>query len=322
MANPIKPKRSYTPNSVPTTGDLQTHEMAINWNDGKIFTKDAGGSVVALTLGGGGGGISWVTAPALPTSSGTAGQVACDSTYYYICTASNTWRRVAIAAWSEDAYISYVKLLMHLDGANQATTFTDSSTTPKSFTATNGAIISTGQNKWGGASLYPNGGYISASYSSDFNAGTGDFAWDAWIYPTSSSGIYGIYATSGGSGSNPKFVIHLDSLVPKIHYNNLTNGSDIYTSATSAVTVNTWTHIAFSRSGGTWRWYLGGTLAGSGSNSTTLTFSTAPTYIGYGGESYFGSFAGYIDDVRLTIGSDRGYTGSTITVPIAAFPNP
>ena len=31
---------------------------------------------------------------------------------------------------------------------------------------------------------------------------------------------------------------------------------------------------------------------------------------------------GWMDEVRLTVGSDRGYTGSTIDVPTAAFPNP
>jgi hypothetical protein len=30
---------------------------------------------------------------------------------------------------------------------------------------------------------------------------------------------------------------------------------------------------------------------------------------------------GYIDDLRITVGSARGYTGSTITVPTAAFPD-
>ena len=33
------------------------------------------------------------------------------------------------------------------------------------------------------------------------------------------------------------------------------------------------------------------------------------------------NFSGYIDDVRITKGSGRGYTGATIPVPTAAFQN-
>lgn len=56
--NKIKPRRSYTANSVPLTTDLETHEMAVRWtsSDPAIFTKDAAGQIVTVPLGGGGGG--------------------------------------------------------------------------------------------------------------------------------------------------------------------------------------------------------------------------------------------------------------------------
>lgn len=37
--------------------------------------------------------------PSTPTSTGVAGQVAANSTHLYVCTATNTWRRVAITTW-------------------------------------------------------------------------------------------------------------------------------------------------------------------------------------------------------------------------------
>lgn len=40
-----------------------------------------------------------VAAPASAASSGTAGQIAYDTGYIYICTATDTWKRVAIATW-------------------------------------------------------------------------------------------------------------------------------------------------------------------------------------------------------------------------------
>jgi len=69
--NKVKPRRSYTANSVPLTTDLETHELAINWVDGKAFTKDAAGNIVSVTLGGSGGGedARWdYFKPAAPTS--------------------------------------------------------------------------------------------------------------------------------------------------------------------------------------------------------------------------------------------------------------
>ncbi len=41
----------------------------------------------------------WVTVPASSSASGTAGQVAYDADYLYVCTATDTWSRFAKAAW-------------------------------------------------------------------------------------------------------------------------------------------------------------------------------------------------------------------------------
>ena len=40
-----------------------------------------------------------VAVPANATSAGTAGQIAFDANYIYVCTATNTWKRVAIVTW-------------------------------------------------------------------------------------------------------------------------------------------------------------------------------------------------------------------------------
>ena len=51
-------------------------------------------SLTCTTLG--------VTSPTVPSSAsdtGTAGTIAWDADFIYICTATDTWRRVAIATW-------------------------------------------------------------------------------------------------------------------------------------------------------------------------------------------------------------------------------
>lgn len=42
---------------------------------------------------------TWVSAPATAASTGTAGQVAYDATYIYVCVATDTWVRAALATW-------------------------------------------------------------------------------------------------------------------------------------------------------------------------------------------------------------------------------
>ena len=66
MPQKIKPRRSYTANSVPLTSDLDTHELAIRWDgsNSAMFTKDAAGQIVSVTLGGSGG-----SSYSLPTAS-------------------------------------------------------------------------------------------------------------------------------------------------------------------------------------------------------------------------------------------------------------
>ena len=44
--------------------------------------------------------INWATkTPATAAATGTAGDIAWDTGYIYVCTATNTWKRIAIATW-------------------------------------------------------------------------------------------------------------------------------------------------------------------------------------------------------------------------------
>lgn len=313
MPNKIKPKRSYTTNSVPLTTDLETNELAINWADGKAFTKDANGQIVSVTLGGSGGGggsgLSWATAPASATATGTAGQIAYDGDYFYVATATNTWKRTTLASWSLDDYIQYVALLLHCDGSGA--TFTDTSSTPKTVTANGGATQNSTQSKWGGRSAYfdGSGDYLTFG-SANLSFGTGDFAIEMWIYPTATQTSFLADWRLGGA-SGPAFYLQNNVM-------NFYDGGSLNVGASSTVSSNTWTHVAAARSGGTLRLYQGGSLVGTLAMGTNMTGSGSLS-IAYHNNVFY---TGYMDDIRITIGSARGYTGSTITVPTAAFPDP
>ena len=139
MANKIKPKRSYTANSVPTTSDLDTNELAIRWTaeNPAMFTKNASGNIVSVTLGSG-GGLTWSAVPASATATGTAGQIAYDAEFLYTCVTTNTWRRTALSTWVTFTPASITGLQLWLDASDAGTLF--DATSGGSLVAADGAV--------------------------------------------------------------------------------------------------------------------------------------------------------------------------------------
>jgi hypothetical protein len=66
-----------------------------------MATKVAYNLVLAASdiSAGPGGGISWVSAPAAKDSSGTAGQAAYDTDAFYVCVATNSWKKFILGDW-------------------------------------------------------------------------------------------------------------------------------------------------------------------------------------------------------------------------------
>ena len=215
-------------------------------------------------------------------------------------------------------YPRFTSLILNMDGTPGSTNFVDDSPNALAVTAVGDAQIASDATFGTVASFDGAGDYLSIASNPAFNFGTGDFTIEAWLYPTATTGNFGIYATSAGGGPVAKFVVFLDSLSPNCHLFGLTNGNNIYTKATSTVAVNQWSHIAFVRSGTTWTWYINGVASGSGTNSTAISFSTEPTYIGYGNQAFFDYFNGLIGPLRITKGVAR-YTAN-FTPPTGLFP--
>jgi hypothetical protein len=215
-----------------------------------------------------------------------------------------------------DAYIDSVVLLLHCDGANGSTAFTDSSRSAKTVTPVSTAQISTAQSKWGGASALFNGtsDYLTVnSTPSDFAFGTGDFTIEFWMYATDVSANRWIYV-SQKVGQNPGRL--------EVYYTSsnrlmvVVGGSTILTLA-SGVTANAWHHIALTRSGTTNRLFLDGGSMQTATNSDSIVCDSGYPWIGRYSSQYF---QGYLDDFRVTKGVAR-YT-SSFTPPAAAFDDP
>lgn len=219
-------------------------------------------------------------------------------------------RRAAIWPFLGDNNWDYVQLLLHMDGTNSSTVFTDVSNTPKTITATGSAAISTAQSKFGGASaVFSSGSYLSVANVG--NIGTGDFTLEWWMRVTNVSLTQDIISTAVTGD------LRVSLLAPfygagAIGIGRQSVAWDFYRNAT--LVNNTWHYCAISRESSTIRLYVDGSLVGtSATNSQSYLIS---------GMTIGNSLGGYLDDIRLTIGSSRGYTGSTITVPTAAFPDP
>jgi hypothetical protein len=194
-------------------------------------------------------------------------------------------------------------LLLHCDGVNNSTTFTDSSGLNHTVTAHGNAKISTDQSKFGGSSAYfsGNGDCLSIPYSSDFNFGNGDFTIELNVYKTANNSNYSrLWRTDGVWYSGLYFTVGSDGYLWVIGSLSGSNW-DIDNRTVALLGNNQWYHIAVVRHGGNLTAFVDGT-------GTTLssTLGTTPLYTdtsaGFliGGDEY--AFFGYIDELRITKG--------------------
>jgi hypothetical protein len=266
--------------------------------------------------------------PTSPSDIGDAGDVCWDSNYIYVCVSSNTWKRTAITSqWSTDAYFSYVSLLLHMNGSGS--TFIDDGPFSKQVTAFGGATQSSAQSRFGGSSLQNSASrYLSINGGSEFNFGTGDFCVELWVFPTEAPGGNAVISNSYTDDNIVGFAIGFstpntmgESTGSSLFFGWYNNGW-VGISTSSTLNINDWNHIAVSRTSNTTRLYLNGTQVGSSLSTPQLPDMTT-LFIGRrwdlsGSTPYF---AGYIDEVRITKGYNRNYTGSTITIPTSPFPD-
>jgi hypothetical protein len=231
-----------------------------------------------------------------------------------------------------DPNFANVSLLLHGDGANGSTTIIDSSPWPKTVTAVGNAQISTAQSKFGGSSIAFDGtGDFLTVPDATTNNLPSDFTIEAWVYfsaySASFAGLFGALLVgnyrAGGSG-NQGWQLRVNGTASSYTTINVYTGTTDLSFPAGTLALNTWHHIAASRSGSSLRAFANGTQAGSTStNSDNLTHNLAFTRNLRVGElddaTYKFGLNGYIDDLRITKGIAR-YTAN-FTPPTAPFPD-
>jgi hypothetical protein len=236
--------------------------------------------------------------------------------------------RLGAGGGGVDPYYSNVSLLLHADGTNGSTTFTDNSQSPKTVTAYGNARISTAQSKFGGSSMYFDGAgdYLTSPTSPAFEFGSGDFTVELFTYmntlPNAYARIIG-YNVGPADTGNESFVLEVSN-TNKMSMCFTSNAPlDYYVIEPNLITLNVWIHWAMVRTGSVVTLYRDGTSVATlnvgtsaMSQPTTHTLSIGRWLSTTGNERYFN---GYLDDLRITKGVCR-YT-SSFTPPTAAFPN-
>lgn len=219
-----------------------------------------------------------------------------------------------------DSYFADVSLLLHMNGANSSTTFTDSSLNSLSAISSGTTIISTAQSKFGGASAYfDKQGHLSVSSNSKLDLAS-NFTIEVWLYqPSGSYQTYPILLEKGLADSVSNYGIIVDNTTNPYTMSFFYGSPRSYVSLGS-YSYNAWHHVAVSRSNGTIRTFNNGTLVASASVANDFTSGNSyPLIIGAAATTTSNKLNGYVDDLRITRGQAR-YT-SSFSVPTEAFPN-
>ena len=286
------------------------------------YTTTASYALVAGSGGSGGGG------------STQTGSIANQTLLYNVTTSqdniisglnlsSNKWGVTVVEEWNSvsvpgDLYYNSSSLLLHFDGTNDSTTFTDNSPNNFTVTSTNGAKITSSISKFGGSSGFFDGtnDYLSLSSDTKFAISTTeDYTVECWVnFRTVQDCAFWQTTNNPSSADGPFwFGYAAGKLYSSRHGSGLYAISYVWSPST-----NTWYHVAATRASGTVRLFVNGvvvTTDASTQNGISFTQSggavgllTTPAY-----------FNGYIDELRVTKGVAR-YTGSFSTQSID-FPN-
>lgn len=224
---------------------------------------------------------------------------------------------------TEDYLFAYVGSLLHFNGANDSTIFTDQKS--KTWTRAGTPLIKTAQSLFGGASGYFTGAQnITTPSHADFQFGSGNFCIEFATYFTTAPGSSGNpmailrkWATAGQQCFDVWFYYTGDENT-EFRFTYSTTGSDSsnFTSNTStdgwSVATNSWQRWALFRYANTLYFTLGGVVKKSWSMTATIFSGTSPvefgTYNGLSGAVF------YAEELRIT--KDNRYTGAY--TPIAA----
>jgi len=259
--------------------------------------------------------------------SGTITGLSVDTTYNFTIVATDaelqdSTRAFTFAITVGEPYFKYVSLLLPGNGTNNAqnNTFLDRST--NNFTITRTGNIAQGTfSPYGSNWSYFNNGassYLNFGNQTALHLGSGDFTIEMWLWKNANTTYMTACGDFATASSNTFQILGNDDGTKLGVYSGASN-SFVITSV-SAIPINTWTHVAFVRSGTTLTLYINGVSDVSATYSTNLNASTS-FFIGHTPELNAGRYwNGHISNLRMVKGT-AVYTGAFTpsTTPLTAI---
>ena len=169
-----------------------------------------------------------------------------------------------------------------------------------------------------GGSGYFNGStdYLSAASNAAFAFGTGDFTIELWVYVANITNQMIFVDMRGGTSTVAAPVIYMESNGTIIYYVNA-----VARITSSAITANSWTHIAVSRSSSSTKMFINGVQAGS-TYSDSTSYIQSSVFVGRASDNAVLYLNGYLSNLRLVKGT-AVYTANFTppTSPVTAVTN-
>jgi len=157
-------------------------------------------------------------------------------------------------------------LLLHCNGTDGSTTFTDSSARAHTLTVNADVQLDTAQSKFGTASALFDGTADFLSFTNetaDFDFNRDDFTIDFWVRLAATGAQYNLWDSNASMGGGT------GAVCPVVIYISTNNQVNFFTlgvnqiSGTTFLTFSRWYHVALTRSGSSTRLFLDGVQEGS-----------------------------------------------------------
>lgn len=226
---------------------------------------------------------------------------------------------------AHDPNFSSVSLLLHMNGANNSTVFTDSSSAVRAVTNNGNAKISTDQSVFGSASGYfdGSGDFLTIADNAAFEFGSGSLTWEFWIKTSNSVQYATLFCRTPSSFSLGMWSLMMNHSSSTsgdlaLYVGNFSTGSPLLATAGVNVRDNAWHHVAVVRNVNTWSLYVDGTSRATGTWTGAISDISASVFIGRD-QFYIRDYLGYMDELRITKGVAR-YTAN-FTPPALPFPD-
>lgn len=207
---------------------------------------------------------------------------------------------------------AYTKLLLHCNGADNATSMYDECGKGVTFSGT--AQLDTAEKKFGVSSLWLDGNsdYVTLADSDDWTFGAGDFTVDLWIkrHITGSSQTIMSNYQANGAYNTMAFIITSGDSIGFMAYDGSANLLANYVTQTALTDTTSWHHIAFVRNGTNFYIFLDGvsqtlTVSTAIGNSTLANSSGALEIGRVGGYTNLQHLGAWIDEIRISKGIAR-----------------